>query len=609
MIVGRDPPVTEAVEARGPAHRNSVFYEDFTVYPAPVPDDAPKPKPKRASIFDAPPSPVLPATPISIAPAGPGEVPALTIDTASTTSSSAPYKSKHLIPSPTTIIDDDESSASLPSPRRARSPALSSTASSPILIPVFRSDPPDAPWTDEGRHRPLAPPLLTRAARSAVDLADTIPPDTEDLRAGYDPATLAVQYVPLRKNLLGTGLHAHVYHGTVRACAGAPSRACAVKVLHELPESQLGGLREAWLLAQCRHAYVLQIVDVIDVANHVDEPAVVPAEDGGKWVRLSLENLGFPPPPELLESSYVYEPPVKEALLAGKDVHGVGSKSSSRVPSRASSPVLSRPASPVAVAGPPPNVVRPPKPPEYALVLELCPGMSMWQFVTKNKTSVGRRLWMRWARQLAQAVAHLHARRIVHHDIKPHNILLDEYRGIKLSDLGSAEIVPEEGFFVDGLGKGTLAYLPPELTKPQPYNAAVDMYALGATLYVCGILGRDPFAGCSTPVHMIMAIERGFLAWPANLPAQHSRVADAAGEVDTRAVNLDTRIKRRGVPIPGSDPRDPRYVRFLNGDLVDEGIWKVLVQCLDKDPEKRPTATELVRELCALDGLDVEVEL
>ncbi|ORZ32666.1 kinase-like domain-containing protein, partial [Catenaria anguillulae PL171] len=78
----------------------------------------------------------------------------------------------------------------------------------------------------------------------------------------------------------------------------------------------------------------------------------------------------------------------------------------------------------------------PPRSPEYVLVLELCEGGSLWSYVRSNPTTVGRRRWMRWARQLAQAVAAMHAHRIVHHDIKPQNILLDEFQGIKLSDLG-----------------------------------------------------------------------------------------------------------------------------------------------------------------------------
>ena len=45
-------------------------------------------------------------------------------------------------------------------------------------------------------------------------------------------------------------------------------------------------------------------------------------------------------------------------------------------------------------------------------------------WMLKNKKKIGFRLWLKWARQLSSALYHLECLQVVHHDIKPHNILV-----------------------------------------------------------------------------------------------------------------------------------------------------------------------------------------
>jgi serine/threonine protein kinase len=134
---------------------------------------------------------------------------------------------------------------------------------------------------------------------------------------------------------------------------------------------------------------------------------------------------------------------------------------------------------------------------------------------------------------------------------------------------------------------------------------------LGVTLYVAGILGRDPYFGLTHPVQLLMAVERGFLAWNGNWPdvGSHSQLADQAGDIDTRAVQLGTVAPAQSrVKLPSSGLY-PRYLRFLNGDLVLPSVWKLIQLCLDPDPEKRPTASELVNTLRKIDGGELIVDI
>src|SRR5215212_3290184 len=93
---------------------------------------------------------------------------------------------------------------------------------------------------------------------------------------------------------------------------------------------------------------------------------------------------------------------------------------------------------------------------------------------------------------VAAGLAHAHERGIIHRDIKPHNILLDERGSPKLADFGIARAL-------DGTYLGTLAYSSPEQLRGERVTPKRDIYSFGATLSHAAVR-EQPFSGNSIEV-------------------------------------------------------------------------------------------------------------
>ncbi len=138
------------------------------------------------------------------------------------------------------------------------------------------------------------------------------------------------------------------------------------------------------------------------------------------------------------------------------------------------------------------------------LVMELCTGGSY-----ADRLKAGRRLSPQHVRdvgiKIADALDAAHRAGILHRDVKPANILINRYEVAGLADFGLA-VVRDAG--KDGsipMDSLTPAYAAPEVFRLEPPTEAVDIYALGATLYalLAGRPPRWPERGSVSPAQLV----------------------------------------------------------------------------------------------------------
>jgi eukaryotic-like serine/threonine-protein kinase len=101
-----------------------------------------------------------------------------------------------------------------------------------------------------------------------------------------------------------------------------------------------------------------------------------------------------------------------------------------------------------------------------------------------------------YAIEIARALGAAHARHIVHRDVKPQNVLIDEEGSAKVTDFGIARTLDEEGLTADGRVIGTTDYVSPEQALGHPVTGQSDLYSLGIVLYEM-LTGDVPFKGDS----------------------------------------------------------------------------------------------------------------
>jgi serine/threonine-protein kinase len=182
------------------------------------------------------------------------------------------------------------------------------------------------------------------------------------------------------------------------------------------------------------------------------------------------------------------------------------------------------------------------------LVLEYLGGHDLSEWIREPHTLAD---YLRVMRAVAMAISAAHLGGVLHRDIKPENVrVLDDGR-CKLLDFGIADGYEEGHLTASGAFVGTTDYVAPEVIAGQRHTEQSDIYALGVLFYSM-LAGNNPFRGDTVAATLARVLQY--------LPPS-------------------LRSVRAGIPEP---------------------LVKLVTQCLDKDPARRPAkATDLVEALDA----------
>jgi streptogramin lyase len=136
--------------------------------------------------------------------------------------------------------------------------------------------------------------------------------------------------------------------------------------------------------------------------------------------------------------------------------------------------------------------------------------------------------------QIADALDAAHAKGLVHRDVKPSNVLIDERGHCYLADFGLTQSASDRGQATDGPLLGTVDYVAPEQIRGDEVAGGADVYALGGMLFEC-LTGEGPFRRASEVATLYAHLEED----PPSASARNSALPAAIDAVFKRALAKD----------------------------------------------------------------------
>lgn len=181
--------------------------------------------------------------------------------------------------------------------------------------------------------------------------------------------------------------------------------------------------------------------------------------------------------------------------------------------------------------------------------------------------------------QIAEGLSAAHRQGLVHRDVKPANILLENgVERVKLTDFGLARAADDASLTREGVLAGTPMYMSPEQAQGEPVDARSDLFSLGSVLYTM-CTGRPPFRApsaiavlkrvCEETPQSIRAINPELPQWLEDFlsrmlaKAPHDRIATAREVADFLTQRLsELQQGRPSAVLPAQEKKSPSRARW-----------------------------------------------
>jgi eukaryotic-like serine/threonine-protein kinase len=217
------------------------------------------------------------------------------------------------------------------------------------------------------------------------------------------------------------------------------------------------------------------------------------------------------------------------------------------------------------------------------MVMELMRGGSVADRL-RDGARIPHSTTLRWLGEAAAALDAAHEAGIVHRDVKPANMLLDERDRLAIADFGIARLAWEDQLTITGQVLGTAAYISPEQAMGEPATTASDRYALAVVAFEM-LTGGKPFVSehfaaqarahvedpppraseraPELPPAVDAVLERGMAKEPGERWASSAEFVRALDGALAGGGGGRTRTTRRIAPVAGPAPRRARGLPLL----------------------------------------------
>ena len=173
----------------------------------------------------------------------------------------------------------------------------------------------------------------------------------------------------------------------------------------------------------------------------------------------------------------------------------------------------------------------------YYIVMELIKGRTLKEIINEE----GKMSW-KWsvnvAIQIASALETAHKNKIIHRDIKPHNIIITEDGIAKVTDFGIAKAVSNSTITAFGTTIGSVHYFSPEHARGGYTDEKSDLYSLGVVLYEM-VTGKVPF-NADTPVSIAL---KHMQETPVEPKVLNSEIPNSLNKIIMKAMQKDVTLR------------------------------------------------------------------